>query len=381
MSDTETGRDNDGEKSQKRNLPSWMSSSGSKSHGMKPKDEGEDGKDKQTHGLSKEKKQEKVLVTPCSSTTDFTKLLEGVVFVLSGFVNPERSTLRSQALAMGAIYQPDWNSDSTLLVCAFPNTPKFRQVESDSGTIVSKEWITECYTQKKLVGIEQYLMHLGKPWRKISSSPQETNQEKKEPLPKKPQKQVEKKSETRGSTSASLKSRSSGASATERFPPSEVKKWAMADLTQTISWLESQEEKPEPGEIKRVAAEGILTCLQDAIDSLEQNRGVGTVTEQWSFVPRVVKELGKIEASWENRNSSGSKEDLCRLAKEWKEMYETELKKRGQEESSTINEKGKAGRRNAATSRETSGYDSDETVEMTEEEIELAYQKVASGSC
>lgn len=63
---------------------------------------------------------------------------EGVVFVLSGFVNPERSTLRSQALAMGATYQPDWNSDSTLLICAFPNTPKFRQVETNCGTIVSK---------------------------------------------------------------------------------------------------------------------------------------------------------------------------------------------------------------------------------------------------
>lgn len=63
---------------------------------------------------------------------------EGVVFVLSGFVNPERSTLRSQALEMGAEYQPDWNSNCTLLVCAFPNTPKFRQVEADCGTIVSK---------------------------------------------------------------------------------------------------------------------------------------------------------------------------------------------------------------------------------------------------
>lgn len=63
---------------------------------------------------------------------------EGVVFVLSGFVNPERSTLRSQALEMGAQYKPDWNSDCTLLICAFPNTPKFRQVESDCGTIVSK---------------------------------------------------------------------------------------------------------------------------------------------------------------------------------------------------------------------------------------------------
>lgn len=63
---------------------------------------------------------------------------DGVVFVLSGFVNPERGTLRSQALDMGAEYRPDWTSDCTLLVCAFANTPKFRQVESNNGTIVSK---------------------------------------------------------------------------------------------------------------------------------------------------------------------------------------------------------------------------------------------------
>lgn len=58
--------------------------------------------------------------------------------MLSGFINPERGILRSQALEMGAEYRADWTSDCTLLICAFPNTPKFRQVEADSGTIVSK---------------------------------------------------------------------------------------------------------------------------------------------------------------------------------------------------------------------------------------------------
>lgn len=42
---------------------------------------------------------------------------------------------------MGAKYQPDWNSESTLLICAFSNTPKFRQVEADNGTIVSKVYL------------------------------------------------------------------------------------------------------------------------------------------------------------------------------------------------------------------------------------------------
>lgn len=65
--------------------------------------------------------------------------------MLSGFVNPERGMLRSRAMEMGAQYQPDWNSDCTLLVCAFPNTPKFRQVEADCGTIVSKVFLFPCF--------------------------------------------------------------------------------------------------------------------------------------------------------------------------------------------------------------------------------------------
>ncbi|KAK8592650.1 hypothetical protein V6N13_063220 [Hibiscus sabdariffa] len=120
MSDSKTSQGGGAGKTQTRNLPSWMSSreNESKSRGNKPNNA-------KGHDSS-------------SNNTNFPKLMEGVVFVLSGFVNPERSTLRSQALAMGAEYQPDWNSNCTLLVCAFQNTPKFRQVEADCGTIVSK---------------------------------------------------------------------------------------------------------------------------------------------------------------------------------------------------------------------------------------------------
>lgn len=39
---------------------------------------------------------------------------------------------------MGAQYRPDWTDDCTLLVCAFMDTPKFKQVKGDDGTIVSK---------------------------------------------------------------------------------------------------------------------------------------------------------------------------------------------------------------------------------------------------
>lgn len=144
MSDSK--RSGGGGSSKKRNLPSWMSSKDNenKSHGKK--------------------------AAATSAEDEQSKLLDGVVFVLSGFVNPERATLRSQALEMGAEYRPDWTSDCTLLVCAYSNTPKFRQVEADCGTIVKKEWILECYSQKKLVEIDSYLMHAGKPWRKSNIS-------------------------------------------------------------------------------------------------------------------------------------------------------------------------------------------------------------------
>lgn len=34
----------------------------------------------------------------------------------------------------------------------------------------AQEWITECYKQRKLVEIETYLMHAGKPWKRQSVS-------------------------------------------------------------------------------------------------------------------------------------------------------------------------------------------------------------------
>ncbi|KAK9282522.1 hypothetical protein L1049_005442 [Liquidambar formosana] len=284
----------------KRNLPSWMSSreNGTRSRGKKPADvkveeeSGEGGEPKKAkgHGRTdtgtvscKGTKSDKKSATSSSGTGNFSKLLEGVVFVLSGFVNPERSILRSQALEMGAEYQPDWNSDCTLLVCAFPNTPKFRQVEADCGTIVSKEWISECYTEKKLVDIETYLMHAGKPWRKSNISHEASHGKEMTP-PRKSQKQVEKKSHAKPNASAPSKSGASNP-AKEHFPPSKVKKWVIDDLNRTISWLESQEEKPEASEIKNIAAEGILTCLQDAIDSLEQKQDIRQMTRTVELHP------------------------------------------------------------------------------------------------
>ncbi|XP_069598660.1 DNA repair protein XRCC1 isoform X1 [Ranitomeya imitator] len=98
--------------------------------------------------------------TPATSTqpVELNRILQGTVFVLSGFQNPFRSDLRDKALEMGAKYRPDWTPDSTHLICAFANTPKYGQVKSAGGIIVRKEWILDCYKKKQRLPYKQYLM-------------------------------------------------------------------------------------------------------------------------------------------------------------------------------------------------------------------------------
>lgn len=86
----------------------------------------------------------------------FRKLLEGVVFNISGIQNPERSNLRSKALEMGAKYRADWDSTCTHLICAFRNTPKYNQVQG-LGKIVKKDWVLQCHANRS---------HL--PWRRFA---------------------------------------------------------------------------------------------------------------------------------------------------------------------------------------------------------------------
>ncbi|KAJ7962940.1 DNA-repair protein XRCC1 [Quillaja saponaria] len=375
-----SGDGDNNKKTVRRNLPSWMSSrenenehQGKKLSGDGESSEGE--APKMTKGRikgltdgtpSKQTERNGKSSLPGLDTKTFSKLLEGVVFVLSGFVNPERSILRSQALEMGAEYQPDWNSDCTLLVCAFPNTPKFRQVEADCGTIVSKDWILECYAQKKLTDIESYLMHAGRPWRRGNVS-HETSEGEKQCLSQKAQKQIEGGSPSKPTASAKPKRKDVNLDK-KCFSPSEVKKWASDDLNSTILWLESQEEKPDQSEITKIAAEGILTCLQDAISFLEQKKDIHRITEEWKFVPRVVEELAKLDKVG-NDMASMSKEDLHRHAMDCKHIYEVEL--------NSLEDERRSGRTKATISGAVD-YDSDDTVEMTEEEIDLAYNTVAS---
>ena len=47
---------------------------------------------------------------------DFEKLMQNVVFVLSGFENPQRGQLRDKAVEMGARYKADWGPDCTHLM-------------------------------------------------------------------------------------------------------------------------------------------------------------------------------------------------------------------------------------------------------------------------
>ena len=63
-----------------------------------------------TIGVRSPPKEEKIKSLPLS------KIMEGVVFVLSGFKNPFRGTLRDKGLEMGAIYQADWNDTCTHLM-------------------------------------------------------------------------------------------------------------------------------------------------------------------------------------------------------------------------------------------------------------------------
>ncbi|XP_052182564.1 DNA-repair protein XRCC1 isoform X2 [Diospyros lotus] len=396
MSDSKASSRTTANKNSKRNLPPWMGSRehGSKSHGNEPADGGvqkENNEAKKSEhtkesgnlgcGITppKEIKSNKNSSPSSLGAASFSKLLEGVVFVLSGFVNPERSMLRSQALEMGAEYQPDWNDNCTLLICAFPNTPKFRQVEADYGTIVSKEWISECYNQKKLVDIEIYLMHAGKPWKRQNISP-EASQELESSVSRRTQRQTDRRSHAKPTAPVSTKS-GSVIPAKECFSASKVKTWAIDDLNKTISWLESQDEKPEDSEIRKIAAEGILVCLQDAIDLLKQNQDLGQLTEQWQCIPRVVEELARLEGA-ANGSAAPSKKDLCREAMTCKQIYEAEFNRLDDEsfvekKRARTKETKDDNKKNRVDPGDAPAYDSDETIGMTEEEIDLAYNTVA----
>jgi len=105
-----------------------------------------------------EKANEKSAPTEANKTKNASTIFKSVVFVLSGFQNPERSDLRNKAIELGAKYKPDWDKECTHLICAFANTPKFNEVSKLGGTIVSKDWILDCYKNKKLLDAKKYAL-------------------------------------------------------------------------------------------------------------------------------------------------------------------------------------------------------------------------------
>ncbi|CAK9199123.1 unnamed protein product [Sphagnum troendelagicum] len=232
---------------------------------------------------------------PAAPLQDFSKLLEGVVFAISGMVNPARSNLREQAIEMGARYKPDWTSDCTLLVCAFPNTPKFKQVTADGGTIVSKDWIPECHRQRKLIDIDRYLLNEGRPWRHSSLA------------------QV--------AQTVNIDDKKSGKE-TSCGSYGDIQQLVYQDLMSSISWLQQQEEKPTPEDLEAIAAQGILICLEDTIKGLQETSGVTKIVKDWGFVPHAVKKLAALEEC-----GGSGKYNVVKEAERLHGIYAEELKK------------------------------------------------------
>lgn len=57
---------------------------------------------------------------------------------ISGLENPERTDVRTKAMAMGAQYRPVWTGECTLLLAVFFNAPKVRQAILQGATVVHK---------------------------------------------------------------------------------------------------------------------------------------------------------------------------------------------------------------------------------------------------
>lgn len=122
-----------------------------------------------------------------TAASRLSRLLAGVVLVISGIGNPERATLRDLALQMGADYRPQvriltfmkkavacellrwfvffffffkWDNQATHLVAEFPDTAKVREAQASHGYVVTADWLRDCYSQKKRLPAEKYANRL-----------------------------------------------------------------------------------------------------------------------------------------------------------------------------------------------------------------------------
>ncbi|KAJ0176346.1 hypothetical protein K1T71_008520 [Dendrolimus kikuchii] len=108
-------------------------------------------------------------------------LMRGVVVVLSGYQNPRRAHLRTAALAMGARAERDWGPRCTHLICAFPNTPKLKQVRASprgaEAVVVKGEWVEECAAQRRLLPWQWYATE---PHRYVAPTAQDKDSDRRE---------------------------------------------------------------------------------------------------------------------------------------------------------------------------------------------------------
>ncbi|XP_072281993.1 DNA repair protein XRCC1 [Pyxicephalus adspersus] len=222
---------------------------------------------------------EKTTKKKTSSTSqpmELNRILQGTVFVLSGFQNPFRSDLRDKALEMGAKYRPDWTPDSTHLICAFANTPKYSQVKSAGGIIVKKEWILDCYRTKQRLPYKKYLMD------GAESSTEDDSEDESPPRPKAP-------SHRPNSDNSRTNHKNRGSSPAKTQPAKVAVKEEDSD---------EEEEKP-----KRVTEEDLFGASTD-----EEDMGGGRPDEEESGGD-TEDELRKMEEEKVKREKNSAPED------------------------------------------------------------------------
>ncbi|KAK9149515.1 hypothetical protein Scep_008272 [Stephania cephalantha] len=175
---------------------------------------------------------------------------------------------------------------------------------------------------------------------------------------------------------------------TQPPPVADPKEVTVADVVAIVTLFltsESAEEDLSPAKVDtgdQLATKGPVD-LDSGIDyGVVERVGIQEMIKQWRFIPRVVKELARFE-DMDRSKKSFHRKDLCRRAMICKHIYETEFNQA--EDDSTTMKKKKKGHGEHGTSSKNIGakasgyaYDSDETIEMTEDEIDLAYNVVAS---
>ncbi|KAG9509330.1 DNA repair protein XRCC1, partial [Fragariocoptes setiger] len=85
----------------------------------------------------------------------YARILRGVVFAMSGLVNPKRAAIKDLAIAMGAKYSPNWGRSCTHLICGYKNTPLY-VAALGRGRIVREHWIVECHQEQMLIDWRTY---------------------------------------------------------------------------------------------------------------------------------------------------------------------------------------------------------------------------------